>query len=425
MTRTGIVGTTVVWAALLGLTETAGAQEHPSAWTEPVEPFALGEDLWYVGTRELAAYLFTSDEGHLLLDVPLEENVDRVEASIRTLGFDPGDVRVVLTTQAHLDHVGGVAEFARRHGTQVWMSAGDAAMAAGGGVGPGADEPAYPPFRPDRILGDLDRVRVGDVELTARLTPGHTPGCTSWSGTTRVDGARVPFLVVCSLGVLPGYRLVPPGETYPGMGEDLCRSAERLRDLPVQLFLGAHGSFFGLVPALRNHEEGDARAFLAPDRYRRWLDASAARVDSALVAQGVDGGCRTVLEETTNEAEAALLAASRAFSRAFVQGDTATLRDLYTEDAVLFPPGREVRGRDAIVRWFAPSPGRTHLGHAMTSSSLEVRDDLAVDVGVWSNRWRVGDGPEREAAGRYVVTWRRGADGRWRIEVDMWHVPGG
>ncbi|MGD2069706.1 MAG: DUF4440 domain-containing protein [Gemmatimonadota bacterium] len=139
----------------------------------------------------------------------------------------------------------------------------------------------------------------------------------------------------------------------------------------------------------------------------------------AVLAAG-DAGAQTSSRDSVR-----IVAASRAFSDAYVRGDTARIRELYTEDAVLLPPGREVRGRDRIVRYFAPVPNRVNLGHAMESSELRVRGDVAVDVGTWRYRWRVGDGAEQSASDRYLVVWRRGAAGRWRIEYDMWHRPAG
>jgi metallo-beta-lactamase class B len=286
----------------------------------------------------------------VLLDVPLEENVDRIEAGIRALGFDPADVRIVVASQAHFDHVGGVATFVERHDAQVVLSEADARMTSRGGVGPGADRTAYRAFQADRIVAHLDRVRIGDVELTAHLTPGHTPGCTSWSGRVTVDGRPVTWLSVCSLGVLPSYALVGPDETYPGIAADFCRSLAHLRSVEVDLFLGAHASFFALNARREAIAGGDARALIAPDRYRRYLDRNAARLDSVLVTQGEPGGCPAVLARAGQDDRAAIAAASRTFSDAYVRGDTATIRGLYTPDAVLLPPGREIRGRDAIVR---------------------------------------------------------------------------
>jgi ketosteroid isomerase-like protein/peptidoglycan/xylan/chitin deacetylase (PgdA/CDA1 family) len=140
----------------------------------------------------------------------------------------------------------------------------------------------------------------------------------------------------------------------------------------------------------------------------------------------VDRGEERAVPVRTPDPREEIGAASRAFSAAYVAGDTAAIRELYTVDAALLPPERDVHGRDAIVRYFAPARSRTNIAHAMTSQDLRISDDSAVDVGTWSNSWRVGEEPVREASGRYLVVWRLGTDGRWRIEYDMWHrAPGG
>jgi len=135
-------------------------------------------------------------------------------------------------------------------------------------------------------------------------------------------------------------------------------------------------------------------------------------------------GCRPATSAPAQDNdEAAILAASRAFSDAYVAGDTATIRGLYTEDAILLPPGRRVEGRDAIARYFAPGPNRRNLEHAMSSTQLEITGDVAVDIGMWSNTWATGDAEPQSASEAYLVVWRRGADDMWRIDYDMWHRP--
>lgn len=90
---------------------------------------------------------------------------------------------------------------------------------------------------------------------------------------------------------------------------------------------------------------------------------------------------------------------------------------------MLLPPGGNVEGRDAVVRYFAPGPRRQNTHHAMVSERLHVTADVAVDVGTWHNRWRIDGGPEQEASAPYLVVWARGGDGLWRIRYDAWHRP--
>ena len=131
------------------------------------------------------------------------------------------------------------------------------------------------------------------------------------------------------------------------------------------------------------------------------------------------------VSRSAEEDRASVLSQSRAFSAAYVAGDTAGVREVYMTDAMLLPPGREIAGQDAIVRYFGPVENRTNLAHAMTSSRLDIIGDVAIDVGTWSNTWRIGDGEEQTASERYLVVWRRGPDGVWRILQDMWHRPTG
>jgi metallo-beta-lactamase class B len=279
---------------LLAFAASAALTAPQSDWTQPLEPFEIADDLYYVGSAGLAAYLFTSDEGHILLDVPLAENVPMILDNMRRVGFEPADIEVLIASHAHFDHVGGLARMREITGARVVLSAGDADLIAAGGVGPtGAG--AFPAVRADRVIGHRETVRVGRWTLTAQVTPGHTPGCTSWSGTATIGGAPVTFVSVCSLSVLGFYRLVGPDATFPGMGEAFCRSVETLRGLSPDLFLAPHGSFIDLEEKLAALRGGNARAFVDPEGYRSWVDRAAATIESTLADQGHTGGCTALV----------------------------------------------------------------------------------------------------------------------------------
>jgi ketosteroid isomerase-like protein len=136
-------------------------------------------------------------------------------------------------------------------------------------------------------------------------------------------------------------------------------------------------------------------------------------------------GCRTNETERTDieGSPEAIAAASRLFSQSYVNGDTTALGDLYTMDAVLLPPSRDVKGRAEIKRYFAPNSRRKNITHAMESSELIVEESSAVDIGTWSNNWQVDEGEVQSASGRYMVVWVLESDRQWRIRYDMWHSP--
>lgn len=140
-----------------------------------------------------------------------------------------------------------------------------------------------------------------------------------------------------------------------------------------------------------------------------------------------DKGCacdRAAPDSATPSVDSlAIVAASRAFSAAYERNDTAALGQVYADSAVLVPPGREVRGRAAIQQYFAWGPQQRQLVHAMRSTSLIVRGDLAVDVGIWTSTAQRGEDPPVTSSERYVVVWKREADGVWRIRYDFWHRP--
>lgn len=247
-------------------------------WNKPSEPFRIVGPVHYVGTNELGAYLITTPAGLILVDGGLPESAPLIEASIRGLRLDPKDIRVLLTTQAHFDHVGSLAHFQRLSGARVEVMDGDVAVLESGGKADylfGASGPRYlyDPVKVTRTLQDGDTVTLGGVILTARRMPGHTPGSTTW--LTRVkDGARSYKVVFAgSTSINPGTRLVKD-PSYPGIAEDFAHAFEVLESLTPDVFLAAHTGFFGLEEKrARLGRAGAENPFVDPGAYRAHVAA--------------------------------------------------------------------------------------------------------------------------------------------------------
>ena len=197
-----------------------------------------------MGSADLSSYLFTSDAGHILIDAPLEENVDLVLRNVEKLGFKPRDIEILLASHGHFDHTGGMATMLERTGAQLLLSPEDAKLVGAGGRGDFflGDRAAYQPARAARMLKHLEKVRVGDRELTAHFTPGHTKGCTSWSGTAKIAGRDQSFVSICSLSVLPGYVLAgdrprtPASRATTARAWRTCARSHRTSSWSARLF---------------------------------------------------------------------------------------------------------------------------------------------------------------------------------------------
>jgi metallo-beta-lactamase class B len=216
--------------------------------------------------------------------------------SIATLGFDIADVRVLLNSHAHFDHAGGLAALQEASGAELWISEADADVILAGGAGDPTVGPLrffvfyglikFPVPRVDHRFEDGATIRLGPLELTAHVTAGHTPGCTSWSFPVH-DGDRELLAVsICSLTLLPGVSLVEP-EMYPGVRTDFERSFSVLRSLPADIFLGSHSSWFSMKRKLleRADAENPAEPFIDRDGYLSFIDRAEERFREVLADQ--------------------------------------------------------------------------------------------------------------------------------------------
>jgi len=251
----------------------AQVDDTSRSWNQPVKPFRIAGNLYYVGASDLASFLIVTPQGHILLDSGLVETVPQIQHNVSQLGFRLEDVKVLLNTHAHYDHAGGLALLKRLTGATLMASEADAALLAAGGKGDPnfGDKLAYEPVKADRILRDGDKVELGGVTMTAHLTPGHTKGNTTWTMTV-TEGTKSYNVVVAGSTSTPGYKLVD-NPNYPEIVADYQRTFQILKTLPCDIFLGPHGNFFDLTKKSKLIEQGEKQnPFIDPDGYKRYIE---------------------------------------------------------------------------------------------------------------------------------------------------------
>lgn len=244
----------------------------------PAEPFRILADLYYVGPSGVSSFLITTPEGHILIDTGFEPTVPLIREGVAKLGFRVEDIKLVLSSHAHFDHVGGHARMKELTGAPIVMSAADADLLAHGGKGDvlplGDSLGSYPPARADRIVRDGETVSLGGVTLTAHLTPGHTRGCTTWTMDVAEGGKTYHVAFYGSTTLLPGVRLVGNPD-YPAIADDFASSFRTLKALPCDIFLAPHGVMFGLEGKARRLKAGaHPNPFLDPGGYRAFVEQS-------------------------------------------------------------------------------------------------------------------------------------------------------
>ena len=291
-----VIGTRVrrraerLWlAALLPLLTLATEAQETEAWramNRPFEPFRIADHLYYVGASDITAFLIATPAGHILIDGGFPETAPMIRESISRLGFDVADVEVLLNSHAHGDHAGGLAALKRASGARLVASRLDAPLLERGGTDDDVfgDAFSYPAVQVDRRIDDGDTVELGGVTLTARITPGHTRGCTSWVIPVRIRGRTRTAVSICSLTLLPRARLHDP-PSYPGIVDDFPLAFARLRAIEADLFLASHGQFFDLgakrdrlLEQRRRSTGADSEhPFIDPEGYRSYIRNSESR----------------------------------------------------------------------------------------------------------------------------------------------------
>jgi CubicO group peptidase (beta-lactamase class C family) len=264
---------------------TAAVGQGPPAWYEPFPAHKVIGNVYYVGSRDLATYLITTPDGHILINSGFDRTVPLIKKSVESLGLKMSDVKVLLASHAHSDHVAGHALLQKLTDAKVNVMRGDDQVIASGGKGQYLYTTSrWEPCKVDRVLKDRDEVKLGGVTLVARLTPGHTRGCTTWTWTVEDGGKKYQVVVIGSPNVNPGFQLVN-NKDYPEIAADFARTFEVLKGLPCDVFLGAHGGYYGMVERYELLKKGQATAFVNPEGYKEYVAQKERAFRKTLAAQ--------------------------------------------------------------------------------------------------------------------------------------------
>jgi metallo-beta-lactamase class B len=262
----------ILWPALCPSLSNAQSDEATrQSWNQPVKPFRVVGNIYYVGASEVSSFLIVSPKGHILLDSGFAETVPLIRNNVKELGFKLEDIKVLINSHAHFDHAGGLALLKELTGAKLMMSEADASLMSNGGKGDfqWGEKLSYTPAAVDRILHDNDKVELGDVTLTARLTPGHTKGCTTWTMKVKEDGKLLDVVFLGST-TIPGYKLLG-NPKYPNIADDYAHTFDLLKSLHCDVFLGPHGSFFSMNEKIPKIAKGGKNPFIDPQGYVRFI----------------------------------------------------------------------------------------------------------------------------------------------------------
>lgn len=265
-------------------------------WNEPIEPFQVYANTYYVGTAGLSALLVTGDAGHILLDGGLSQSAPLIEASIRKLGFKLGDVKLILNSHAHYDHAAGIAALQRASGATVVSSASGAQGFAIGNAVP--DDPQagfgnndFPAVKNVRVVTDKEVVRLGPQAIQMHNTAGHTPGSTTWTWQSCAEGKCLSMVYADSISAVaaPGFRFTGDAST-PSRVDQFRKSITTVGELPCDIMITTHPMATDLAGKLKKRS---AKPAVDP-----FIDPQACRVLAANAMKALDA---RVAEEKKSE----------------------------------------------------------------------------------------------------------------------------
>lgn len=252
------------------------------AWAKPIAPFKIAPQVWYVGTENLSVILITTAEGHVLIDAGLDQSAEQIKANIESLGFDLADIQYLVNSHARLDQAGGFSKIKAWSGATLIASKENARQLRLGGRDDFAlgDALLFPEVQVDQEIADRQSFQLGDIQVTALMTPGHLPGATSW----KVEFKNTDVLIYADSLATPDYYLVN-NKNYPNIIDDLHQSFSVLAEQKVDIFIASKGERFNLKEKLIKYKNGDQHAFYDREGLQHYVDQSKASLSKQLKQQ--------------------------------------------------------------------------------------------------------------------------------------------
>jgi metallo-beta-lactamase class B len=239
------------------------------AGSRPVEPYRVIGNIYYVGAAGISAHLIVTPQGLILLDTGTREMLPGLRANIEKLGHTLRDVKIILSSHAHWDHVENHATMKELTGAQVMALGEDAAAIASGVDNSALGGTGWRPVKVDRILNDGDTVTLGGTALQAHLTPGHTKGCTTWTTNVEEGGRSYGVVFIGGIGINEGVKLLG-NPRHPGIADDYARTFRVLKELKPDVFLAQHPAIYGMADKMKRLKSGAPQnPFIDPEGYRR------------------------------------------------------------------------------------------------------------------------------------------------------------
>lgn len=232
-------------------------QNNPEEWSRPFQPFRITGNLYYVGTFDLACYLITTTKGHILINTGLDNSASTIKSNVKALGFNYKDIKILLTTQAHFDHLGAMATIKKETGAKMMIDAADADVLADGGQSDyalGGGNNSFEPLKAERLLHNGDTIKLADMNLVLLHHPGHTKGSCSFLFDVK-DKSKTYRVLIANMPSIVTQQRFQDITTYPNIVEDYTNTIQSLKAQSFDIWLSSHASQFGLH---KKHKPGDA-----------------------------------------------------------------------------------------------------------------------------------------------------------------------